>query len=92
MTTEATKRVKKKYKVIAPDGEVFTRTTERTYTYAVLFFQEEKNWAGLENFWGLVGFCGTKELAEKLERTTRNRWDVKNELFWTTLIVPVEEQ
>lgn len=89
MTTETTK--KNKYKVTAPDGEVFTRNTYRTYTYAVLFYQEEENWAGLKNFWGLVGFCGTKELAEKLARTTLNRWDVKNELFWTTLIVPVEQ-
>jgi hypothetical protein len=91
MTTETTKK-KNKYKVTAPDGTVFTRDTFRTYTYAVLFFQEQEDWRGETNFYGCLGYCGTKELAEKLMRTNRNRWDVINTLKWTFLIVPVEDR
>lgn len=82
------KTVKRKVKATAPDGKVITRTTARTYTHAVLFY-EEKNWRGCP-FWGYIGFCGTKELAEKLMRTTKSQW-AKQGREGTFVLVPVED-
>lgn len=45
------------YVATAPDGSEHTHKTERTYTNAVLLEGEEG--------WGVVGFCGRPDLAEK---------------------------
>jgi hypothetical protein len=45
------------YVATAPDGSEHTRKTERTYTHAVLLEGE--------GGWGVVGFCGRLDLAEK---------------------------
>lgn len=45
------------YVVTAPDGSEHTRKTDRTYTHAVLLESEEG--------WGVVGFCGRSDLADK---------------------------
>ncbi|MBN2906352.1 MAG: hypothetical protein JXJ18_06575 [Rhodobacteraceae bacterium] len=45
------------YVATAPDGSRHTRKTDRTYTHAVLVEGKEG--------WGVVGFCGRPDLAEK---------------------------
>lgn len=45
------------YVATAPDGSEHTRKTDRTYSHAVLL---EGN-----NGWGVVGFCGRLDLAQK---------------------------
>jgi hypothetical protein len=95
MTTEK----KKKYRVTAPNGEVFTRATFRTYTYAVLIREPDDKpflYGGPEQVYGVLGFCGTKELADKLARKTKYiAWDAELgrnvERNWVALVVPVEE-
>lgn len=70
------------YEATAPDGTVITRTTDRVYTHAVLA-KERKGTRG----WGYIGFCGSLELAQKLERTTSARYK-KYDLDYSYVLVP----
>lgn len=67
------------YEATAPDGTVITRTTDRVYTHAVL--------ANDDRGWGCIGFCGSFELAQKLERTTRNQYAKYRTLSNTKLVI-----
>lgn len=57
------------YKVTLPDGRVKTRKTARTYTHAVACKDGDRG------PWYIAGFCGSRMLAEKLERTYRG-WGI----------------
>jgi hypothetical protein len=46
-----------KYQVVAPNGEVFSRKTERTYTHAIL--------ADFDDAYAVIAFAGSYELAQK---------------------------
>ncbi|MGH1414804.1 MAG: hypothetical protein ACRBB0_15050 [Pelagimonas sp.] len=49
---------------IAPDGSEYTRKTDRTYTHAVLLKSDKG--------WGVIGFCGRFDLADKKRRQHPN--------------------
>jgi hypothetical protein len=54
------------YIATAPDGSVHTRTTARTYEYAVMIYSVD--YGATEPTWGPIGFCGRYDLAAKLAK------------------------
>ena len=61
------------YRVTAPDGTVLTRTTRRTYSHAVLCFGLNPR-TNVED-WGIWGFVGRLELANRTAEQARKVWD-----------------
>lgn len=60
------------YKVVAPDGTVFSRKTERTYTHLVIGRLHEK-FLNITN-WRYLGWCSRLDLAEKLASREAKHW------------------
>lgn len=64
------------YATTLPDGRAATRTTKRRYTHAVAVHavypaNAIEEWKLRDSGrWVLVGFCGSRDLADKLARTT----------------------
>jgi len=50
------------YKATAPDGRLFTRKTDRTYTHAIAIYRNDA--------WAIEEWCGRQDLAEK----AASRW------------------
>jgi hypothetical protein len=71
------------YIATAPDGSVHTRTTARTYEYAVLIHVTD-GWNNPEPHWGHVGFAGRYDLAAKVAK----QWAGYSKLIEAPLIVP----
>lgn len=49
------------------NGQTFTRSSDRTYTHVVV----ARDAQGDDLTYGVIGFCGRPELAEKLAQKTR---------------------
>lgn len=61
--------MKRHYVATAPDGTEFTRSTERTYTHAVIVWAQW--WKTQEWRWLIGGFAGSAELAAKRAEQSR---------------------
>jgi hypothetical protein len=77
------RRVKTTYYVTLPDGHVVQRTTARRYSHAVAvrptFTEKQENHAyecaHHHGRWGVVGFCGSPALADKLVHKERRYYE-----------------
>ncbi len=80
-----------KYSVQLPDGRIATRKSARTYTHAIAVYCVGSGQT--EPSWGLLGYCGSPELAQKRlakDRATAAKvgiWEIDGEPM---RILPVE--
>jgi hypothetical protein len=65
---------KNAYKVEGPDGSIFTRKTDRTYTHIVIGRGLPKNANPDRQGWEVVGWCGRYDLAVKKQGSREGRW------------------
>lgn len=59
-----------RYEVDLPDGRTVSRCSKRTYTHAVITEIPPTMW---NPGWGVVGYCGSAELANKRASDWRSR-------------------
>jgi len=82
-----------RYIATAPNGQTFTRNSDRTYTHAVIarnalvYTPLTRSWTPTDDdTFFAMGFCGRRDLADKLAGDCRSRRE-----FRDVLVVPVTD-